>query len=1086
MKTLREATWSAMLAVLLAVPMYSQVNATGTFSGQVTDASGAPVAQAQVKVTQQETGVSVVRQTAADGDYTVPLLKAGTYTLDVAAPGFKSEIRKDITLQIQQVAQQDFKLQVGDVQQQITVEGAAPLLNTQSTEVGNVISQQSTQQLPLNGRNFAQLGLLVPGTNPGPVGGIRTQGNGNETQRAGAEIVADGSRGSFNTFMIDGLDDEDQSVGTLKVFPNLESIEEFKVQVGNYDAQFASGGAVVNVITRSGGNEIHGSAFEFLRNADLNARQFFDAQKPPFQQNQFGAAIGGAIVKNKTFYFGDYQGLRVHEASTSIATEPTAAMRAGNFSGVSTIYNPVAYSSATNTRTQFAGNQVPATQIDPIARNLLAIIPLPNLPGNKNNLRLNDLAVQTQDQYDVRVDQVFSEKDSMFGRVTHGSADIGYPSTPVFVNGVVNPLAFVQGAATAGSLRLNHAPSNQATLQEIHQFSPNITNQLALGYTRFALQVTPLDEPYSVAQKLGLQGANTGAESGAMASLSISGYAGYSSSNLPEIIPQNTWEANDTVSYVRGAHSFRFGFDVIHNGFGFFQLAAPSGSLSFSGVYTNNPASSSGGNGFADFLLGLPANSSKSAAPDGVPYNSYTEYGAFAQDQWRVNSRLTVNLGLRYDVFTPDKERHNRQSDFFLGAGSTLALAGQNGISATILDTQYHNFSPRVGLAYRVGDRTVVRAAYGLFYFDEQGVGGSTRLFINNPFAAQYGVSCSSTSPCLHTDTGIPNTPSANNLPTVVYQPSPNLTPNVQQWNLTLERQLTNSLVIRGAYVGSRGNHLNLNIQEAVATPGPGPVISREPYPAVSSISAWEPRGPSSYNGLQLSAEKRFSSGLSFLAAYTYSKSLDEGAGGNSSTGESRINIQNPNDVAADYGLSNFDYKHRFTVSTVYELPFGRGRKFLGNANAFENALAGGWQITSIVTLQSGAPFSVQLATPTANTGTFTRPNRICDGNLPTSQQSIAEWYNVSCFVPPPVYMFGNTGRNVLIGPGLETWDVGGAKDFRLTERFALQFRSEFFNVLNHSNFGLPNGSIGSTSAGTVTTEITNARQIQFALRLHW
>ena len=457
MRTLRAATWSAIIAmsslllpVSLVEPLRGQVNATGTFSGQVTDASGAPVASAQVKVTQQETGVSVTKQTAGDGNYTVPLLKAGTYTLEVTAPGFKSEIRRNITLQIQQVAQQDFRLEVGDVRQQITVEGTAPLLNTASTEVGNVISQNSTQQLPLNGRNFSQLGLLVPGTNPGPIGGIRTQGNGNETQRAGAEIVANGSRGSFNTFMIDGLDDEDQSVGTLKVFPNLESIEEFKVQVGNYDAQFASGGAVVNVITRSGGNEIHGSAFEFLRNADLNARQFFDAQKPQFQQNQFGAAIGGPIVKNKTFFFADYQGLRVHEASTSIVTEPTAAMRSGNFNGVATIYNPTTYNSASNTRTQFTGNQIPVTQMDPVALNLLAIIPLPTLPGNKNNLRLNDLAVQTQDQYDIRIDQVFSDRDSMFGRVTHGGADIDYPATPVLINGGAESARICTGFGHSG------------------------------------------------------------------------------------------------------------------------------------------------------------------------------------------------------------------------------------------------------------------------------------------------------------------------------------------------------------------------------------------------------------------------------------------------------------------------------------------------------------------------------------------------------------------------------------------------------------------------------------------------------------
>jgi hypothetical protein len=570
-----------------------------------------------------------------------------------------------------------------------------------------------------------------------------------------------------------------------------------------------------------------------------------------------------------------------------------------------------------------------------------------------------------------------------------------------------------------------------------------------------------------------------------MASLGISGYQGYSSSNLPEIIPQNTWQISDTLSYTRGAHTFRFGASVVHNGFGFFQLAAPSGSLSFTGVYTNNPSLSSGGNGFADFLLGLPASSSKSFAPFGVPYESYTEYGGFVQDTWRATNRLTVNLGLRYDLFTPLKERYNRQSDFLLGSG-TLALAGQNGYSASILDTQTHNFSPRVGLAYRAGEKTVVRAAYGLFYFNEVGSGGSSRLFINNPYAAQFTVNCNATAPCLSTSTGIPNTPSATNLPANVYQPIPNLTPNVQQWNFTVERQMTSSLVVRAGYVGTRGTHLNLNVDENVAVPGPGAVAARRPYPSVSTLSSWEPRGPSSYNGLQASAEKRLTGGLSLLAAYTYSRSLDEGAGGNSSTGESRINIQNPQNLSADYGLSNFNYGQRFTLSTVYQLPFGKGRKYLSTAGRLMDSLTGGWQISSIVTAQSGAPFSVSLATPTANTGTFTRPNRICDGNLPSSKQTINAFYNTACFVAPPLYTFGNAGRNILIGPGLGTWDLGADKDFALTERFALQFRSEFFNVLNRANFGLPNGSIGSAAQGTITSVITNARQIQFALRLHF
>ncbi len=1070
-----------------ALPQSAQVNATGTFSGQVIDPTGAPIANAQVEVIEQRTGISVRKQTSAQGYYTVPLLSPGNYSVQVSAPRCATVTRRNLVLRINQTIRQDFTLQAGAVQQvQVTVAGP-PLLNSETSEIGNVISEHAIQQLPLNGRNFSQLALLVPGTNPGPVGGIRAQGNGNETQRAGAEIVADGARGSFNTFMIDGIDDRDQSVGTIKVFPNLEDIQEFQVQQGNYDAEFASGGAVVNVVTRSGSNELHGSAFEFLRNDALDARQFFDAQKPQFQQNQFGFAIGGPIRKNKTFFFGDYQGLRIHTAATSIVSVPTAAMRAGDFSGFpATIFDPSTFNPATNTRTQFSGNIIPSGRIDPVARNLLALFPLPNLPGVTNNLRINPLQVQVQDQFDARVDQSFSDKDSMFARYTYGRADISYPATPVLVNGVINPLAFAQGNSIAGTLKLNHAPSQQATVQEVHQFTPNLLNQLALGYTRFALRVSSLDEGHNLASRLGLQGANTGANAGAMASLTISGEAGYDSAFLPEVVPQNTWQLSDTAFYTHGAHLLRFGFSAIQNRFGFFQLANPSGALSFSGTYTNDPSSPLGtGAGFADFLLGLPVSSGKSTLPQGTPYARYGEYGAFVQDQWRVTNRLTLNLGLRYDLFTPVSEQHNRLSDFLLSSG-TLTLAGQNGISSSILDLQKHDFSPRIGLAYRIGDKTAVRAAYGLFYFNEQGTGGSARLFTNFPFAQQFTVACSSTTPCLSTSSGIPATPSANNVPTVVYQPASNLTPNVQQWHLTIERQLTSSLVARAAYVGSHGNHLNIAINENVAVPGPGPVAPRRPFPAFGVISSWEPRGISNYNGLQLSAEKRYSRGLSLLAAYTWSKSLDEGGGGNSSSGDPRNNIQDPRDIRASYGLSSFDYRHRFTLSTIYELPLGTGRRFMNNAPRFANAIAGGWQIASIVTAQSGAPFSVFLATPTANTGTFTRPDRICNGNLPADRRTASQWFDVSCFVNPPPFTFGDAGRNILIGPGLFTWDFAADKDFRLNERIGLQFRSEFFNLLNRANFGLPNASIGSTAAGTITTVVTNARQVQFALRLHW
>jgi outer membrane receptor protein involved in Fe transport len=1092
---------SAILLSLLFVfsgsPGFSQVQATGTISGHITDPSGASMAQVQVTITEQQTGVSTTTTTNSGGYYSVPLLRPGVYSIHASAPGFKTATRANLVLQVAQVLEQDYKLEVGNVQQQVTVVGGTPLLSTETTDLGNVISRTPLIQLPLNGRNFAQLGLLVPGTNAGAVGEIRSTGNGNETQRNGAEIVANGARGSFNTYLIDGLDDDDQLVGTVKVFPNLEDIQEFKVQIGNYDAEYASGGAVVNVTTASGTNQLHGSAFEFFRNSALDTRQYFDPANtvPPYKQNQFGGSLGGPIVKDKMFYFLDYQGLRIHESSSAILTEPTAALRRGDFTGYSqTIYDPSTYDAATNTRQPFANNVIPNARINPIARNLLSILPLPNLPGVANNLRINPLEADAQDQGDARVDYVISPKDSMFARYTYGRADITYPDTPLFIGGKLNPLAFAQGGAT-GSLRPNHDPSLQATLQETHVFSPSVSNLFAVGYTREVLDTYPLDTGNNTSSLLGLTGSDSPGQGSGLAGLGISGFSGYNAGFTPEIVPQNTEEYSDTISSTHGAHSSVFGGSLVHNNFGFLQLPILNGQLSWSGTYTNNPAHPSGtGSGFADFLLGLPNSAAKSSIPKGVPYESYNEIGAFAQDTWRISSRLTLTPGIRYDIFTNPVERDNRQSDFvpgangFVGLGNvgTIALAGQNGVSTGILKTKFTNFSPRAGFAYRLGDKSVLRGAYGLFYFDEQGTGSSARVFINYPDTITNAVNCSATVPCLNTSDGIPTKSSPNNLPQVVYIPISNPTSHVQQWNLTLERQMTSSLVVRGSYVGSLGGNLNIALNPDTAYPGPGPVIPRQPYAAYSSISAWEPIGISSYNSLQLSAENRMGSSLYVLAAYTYSKSLDEGAGGNSSSGDPRNNIQDPRNVRANYGLSNFNYTNRLTDSMIYQLPVGHGRRFLSDANKATDAVLGGWELTSILTLQSGAPFSVFLANPTANTGTFTRPNRVCNGNLSASKQSIHDWFDLACFPNPQIYHFGDAERNILIGPGLETWDFGLDKNFALKGRLAMQFRLETFNLLNHANFGTPNGNIGAPGAGTVTNVITNARQTQLAARFHW
>jgi hypothetical protein len=1069
-------------ALLLAGRLSAQVNATGTFSGQVTDAAGAAVPNATVKVTGENTGLTVSRTTGPEGYYTISLLKPGVYSIEVSASGFSTDIAKGLTLNVQQVVTQDFKLQVGAVQQQVNVESTAPLLNAESMDVGNVITQTSIDQLPLNGRNFSQLALLVPGTTPGPVGGIRQTGGGNETKRDGAEITTSGARGSFNLFMIDGLDDRDQVVGTIKVFPNLESIGEFKIQVANTDAEFATGGAVVNVISRSGTNQLHGSAFEFIRNQLFDARGFFDGQKAQYQQNQFGGSIGGAIKKNKTFFFADYQGQRLHSAAaTAIVSEPTAAMRSGNFNGVATVYDPTTYDASTNTRQPFAGNQVPGNRFDPVGQNLLKVFPLPNLSGVVNNLRLNQLFVQTQNGWDGRLDHAFSEKDSMFARYSYAGADLVIPQDlPLEKNGVLNAIAFV-----GTSQRTNHAPSTQATVQEIHSFTPALVNQIALGYTRWFLDVEPIDLGNYTSQKLGLQGSNTAGYSSGLANLSFSGgYTGTGNSNsVPEIVPQNTLQLSDTVSYTHDKHNMKFGGSMLHNDFGFFQVGGTPGGLSFTGNYTNNPAGTAGtGNAWADFLLGLPNSSSKASVPGGVPFLSYTEGGLFWQDQWRVSAKLTVNYGVRWDLFTWPTERYNRQSNFVPGPG-TIAIAGQNGVSRAMLNVHHDEFSPRIGLAYRLGGKTVIRAAYGLYFFNEQGTGGSARLFINYPFVQSLSDTCTNITPCLQTASGIAAALNPANLPSAVYIPTQAQNSSMQQWNFSLERQVAQSVVVKASYVGSRGNHLYIALNEDIATPGPGAVLARQPYPQYSSISAWEPVGISTYNALQLSTEKRFSRGLMFNVSYTFSRCLDMGGGGNSASAESRNNVQNQHAVSAEYGLCDFNYSHRVTLNGVYDLPFGRGRQFLSNAGGVLNAVVGGWQADTIFQAQTGPPGSLSVSTSTANTGTTQYPNRICDGN--DGPKTVKMWYRVSCYAVPGLYTFGNSGRNVMIAPGLWIWDFGAHKDFRLTEKVGLTYRAEFFNLLNKANFGYPNTSIGSATAGTITS-VGPGRQIQFALRLHW
>jgi len=586
-KILLTETTILVLVILGMAPVATAQVTTGTIRGLVADQSGALIPNATVVVVEQNTGVKSETKTSNDGQYTVPLLKPGVYSVSVQASGFAPSRRTDLTLEIQATLEVDFNLKLGEVSQNVTVVGGGlPALQTASSDVGDVLAETTIETLPLNGRNFSQLELLTPGTNGGSVGGIRQSGNGFETQRAGAEIIGNGGRGSFTNFMIDGLDDRDQSVGTVKVFPLVEGIQEFKVQTSNYDAEFAGGGAVINVTTRSGSNTLYGSAFEFLRNSDLDARQFFDIGRPPYQQNQFGFSLGGPIHKNKTFFFGDHQGYRIHQSQTAIATVPTDLERVGNFNGTGEIiYDPSAYNSVTGTGQSFSRDIIPS--INSIADNLLPVFPFPNLPGLANNFSFAPLKVTTQDQLDVRVDHAISAVDSYFARATYGRADVRYPNTPSVVNGQINAASMeTSESSIAGFLTNNTAPSGQGTWQETHIFRPNLMKQVALGYTRFALDASPLDYGLNVAAKLGLQGANTGPGYSGMVDMTVDDVNEVGDSSVPELFPQNTWQVNDTLAYVRGAHSTKFGVSIMRNNFAFSQLSEPNGYLDFGGVYT--------------------------------------------------------------------------------------------------------------------------------------------------------------------------------------------------------------------------------------------------------------------------------------------------------------------------------------------------------------------------------------------------------------------------------------------------------------------------------------------------------------------
>lgn len=1109
----------AALICLLPVAVRAQVT-TGTISGTVEEQSGAVVPGATVTITNTEKGTSAVYQTDQHGYYNAPFLIPGAYAVKVEKSGFRTQVHSGVILHVDQQARVDFSLTLGEVTQTINVTAAPPLVESQSSSLGQVINRAPVESLPLNGRNFAQLVWLSPGITTGQIG-ENLSGASTFNPRAASDFNALGSQANANAWLVDGIEDNEETFNTVMIQPSVESIQEFKVLTGTYSAEFGRGAGVVSVSTRSGTNEFHGSAMDFLRNTALNARNYFTAPtapNPPFIRNQFEATFGGPVLipkiyngRNHTFIFLDYYGERQIQALSFVNSVPTSLVRSGDFSqysgskGPLTIYNPFTTQavSGQTVRQAFANNTIPSGMINPVGLRVVSLYPLPNAPGNFNNYL--DTADRTINDNggNVRVDHTFSAKDTMFARWSYekyaliapqGQSACCLPSNPAQAK------QFDLGPWVAGVQDTSLAAQGLA-FNETHIFASNIVNEFRAGYVRTNPYSTQSDIGHNAATGLGIQNINLTSFTTGIPNITVQDFTGLSGG--PAFLPANPMETDeqieDVISWIKGRHQLKFGFRGVNKDFKPYTNTNTRGTLNFNDNFTNDPVTATGGSGIATLLLGYSTSGSRGFLV--TPYYlRVTESAAFAEDDWKVNSRLTLNLGVRWDLFTPPSEEYDRYTNYD-PATYQLIYAGIGGTTEDgNVQTRYGNFQPRLGFAYDpIGNgKTVIRGGFGISYFPLN-PSGSNFLGQNVPYTVSQNYS-PATYPLASQMTSVPtiNDPFG---PAVAVQPfgtaplnaaNPlvaswafaNQTPYMETYNLDVQRQLTPTMLVEVAYGGSRGIHLQEGYNVNEVQPGPGSLASRrliQPLSGVSTINYYFPGNMSNYNSLQVKLQKNVSHGLQFLASYTYAKSLDY-AGTSASGGGAVGNPQTYTDRKAGYGPSGFDITQRFVGSWVYLLPFGQGQRF-GASNAFESRVLGGWEFDGISTLETGFPFTVTL-NQGVNNGAPSWPNRICSGTLSNADPS--RWYNSACFAAPAPNTYGNSARGVLRGPGLVDFDVSLVKNTRLKERLNLQFRADAFNVLNTPSFSVAgiNTSIGSPTAGRITSTNIDNREFQLALKL--
>lgn len=1160
---------AAVTFLISIVPIRAQTF-YGSIVGTVTDQSQAVIAGAHVTLT--NTGTADVRsdQTDANGNYQFVNLVPGEYRIDIDNPGFKHLTHDQVQVQVQAAVRINAALELGAVGQTVEVTGQAALLQTETSSLSQVVEGRTVQEMPLNGRNVLNLVALVPG--------VVAQGGslGNPTNQnisAWGNYQIGGGFGNQSATFLDGAPLNTAYNNAVDLVPTQDSIQEFRVQTNNLGPEFSRfAGGVINMTTKSGTNDFHGTAYEFLRNKVLNSNTFFNNRSgiatPAFTQNQFGADLGGRAIKDKTFFFVSYEGFRLRQGNSILTSVPTAAMRNGDFSNLRNssgalipIYdplttcgylgNPACASGQQVLRTPFANNMIPLSRFDPTAQILKSLWALPNLPGqqftNVNNYAINAPQGGNNDEFNGRFDQIVSDKQRVFGRYTRWT-DLNLP---------VDGYAAAQKAAGLPQTGTTvDWQTVQAVLGDTYTFTPNTVADVRLSLLRFTYNSVPQSFGISTLTQFGWPASLNNVETwNQLPYPTVQGFPDFGQ-EVTGITANNVFTFAPSLVHIKGRHTIKAGMDLRVSQFNFGKSNQAGGVFNFDNIFTSaNPvAPGSSGYGFASFLLGYGATgqlSGVTGSPNGLQTDALTAsqfkyQGYYVADTFQAAKRLTLNYGIRWDIPGAYTERYNRAT--FLLPNAVSPLAQQTGLPVTgelgLVDTpqspggrgitvnHWKLFAPRLGLAYRLTDKTVIRTGYGIFFLP------SDLYFSSAPWSSPINMI---TTPWVSTLNGgyTPYATLSNPFPNGILQPpgrnanyqsllygtsvsSPiadQRYPYVQQWNFNIERQITDTLMVEVAYAGSRGVHLiaasgqlnqlpdqdlalGKNLQQQVPNPFYGlistgtlaqPTVQQGqlllPFPQYTSVSATTPSNrDSTYHSMQMKMEKRFHGGGTVLVAYTWAKII-----GDTETVTSWLDptgtIQDYNNLRLERSLSGSDVPQHVVISYVNDLPIGKGHRLLGNVSGVADKVVSGWGINGVTTFQAGTPLGFSSATNI--TGSYnggSRPNVIagCDKSISGSATSrLNEWFNTACFTATPAFTLGSEGRfdPNLRTQGIDNWDFAVFKTTSITERIRLQFRTEFFNLFNRVQFAPPGLTQGNPSFAVVSSQANSPRLIQFALR---